>query len=100
MVRERKKPNISVTILLYLVGFAIALFMATMITAVVLMIADYFLYSPPPQLHEKKVWSMFRSKFLYRANPTFAAVVFVISLIANGIWLFGNDIKARRRNRS
>lgn len=94
MVKARGKPNILVTILLYLMIIGLGLFFASLITLFALIIADFFLYPKQP----KGTYAPSRSYLIERVNWTFAAIVFVVSFIAVEFSIFRKDTRREKRD--
>ena len=72
-----------------LAGFFIAVVLATIFTAMIVAVADYFLYPKPPSANTGW-WS---KKFIERVNWTFVTILWSVTFFAALISLFGDALK-------
>lgn len=95
MTQEFKKRGAFQYILAFLAGLVIAAILATLFTALILAVTDFFLFTRPPSV-SFGVWT---SRFLERIHWTFVAILWGVTFFAALISLFGESLKRWGENK-
>ncbi len=89
MSEELKKRGAVYYILACLAGFVIAAVLATLFTALILAVTDFFLFTRPPSVS----FGMWSKKIFERLHWTFVAILWGVTFFAALISLFGDTLR-------
>lgn len=95
MTKVRWKRSPVYFIFLCIGGIVIAAVLAALFTIVIMLVADFFLYTKPPFVTHR----MWRAKFFERVNWTFITIFWGVTFFAVLISLFGDMLRRWGRKR-